>query len=221
MRLRHKPNAIPEMKENAFIYFDGDVNKGKWREIFGNNNPIHLEIGAGMGDFIIQKAIANPDINYIALEMNTNAFVVCSRKILDKELTNIRGIIANAEHIEDIFAKDEIDKIYLNFSTPWPKKRHNKRRLSHKRFLDRYVNIIKDNAEIELKTDNEDFFDASIDYFIEYGMEINEVDRNLDIKKSVVTEYENKFRNKNMPIYFVRATFKEGDTKWKRLEKRL
>ena len=207
MRLRHKPNAIPEMKENAFIYFDGDVNKGKWREIFGNNNPIYLEIGAGMGDFIIQKAMANPDMNYIALEMNTNAFVVCSRKILDKELTNIRGIIANAEHIEDIFAKDEIDKIYLNFSTPWPKKRHHKRRLSHKRFLDRYKKIITDGAELELKTDNEDFFDASLEYFEDFGMYITKVDRDLDINQSVVTEYEDKFRKRSMPIYFVAAKF--------------
>ena len=207
MRLRHKPNAIPEMKENKYIYFDSASYKGKWKEIFGNNNPIHLEIGAGMGDFIIKKALVNKDINYIALEMNTNAFVVASRKIIDEGIENVRGIIGNAENLEDMFDKGEIDKIFLNFSTPWPKTRHHKRRLSHKRFLDRYVKIISDGAEIELKTDNEEFFDSTLEYFYEFPIKIIEVDRNLDIEKSVVTEYENKFRKKNMPIYFVRARF--------------
>lgn len=207
MRLRHKPNAIPEMRENNKIYFDASVNRGKWKEIFGNDNPIHLEIGAGKGDFVTQMANLHKDINYIALEMNTNAFVVASRKMLDEDMKNVRGIIGNAENLEEFFEKGEIDKIYLNFSTPWPKKRHHKRRLSHKRFLDRYKKIISDGAEIELKTDNEDFFDASCIYFEDFGMEIEEVDRDLDMNKSVVTEYEAKFRKKSMPIYFVSTKF--------------
>lgn len=207
MRLRHKPNAIPEMRENNKICFDASVNKGKWKEIFGNDNPIHLEIGAGKGDFVTQMANLHKDINYIALEMNTNAFVVASRKMLDEDMKNVRGIIGNAENLEEFFEKGEIDKIYLNFSTPWPKKRHHKRRLSHKRFLDRYKKIISDGAEIELKTDNEDFFDASCIYFEDFGMEIEEVDRDLDMNKSVVTEYEAKFRKRDMPIYFVSAKF--------------
>ena len=207
MRLRHKPNAIPEMRENNKIYFDASVNRGKWKEIFGNDNPIHLEIGAGKGDFVTQMANLHKDINYIALEMNTNAFVVASRKMLDEDMKNVRGIIGNAENLEEFFEMGEIDKIYLNFSTPWPKKRHHKRRLSHKRFLDRYKKIISDGAEIELKTDNEDFFDASYLYFEDFGMEIEEVDRDLDINKSVVTEYEAKFRKRDMPIYFLSAKF--------------
>lgn len=207
MRLRHKANAIPEMKKNKKIYFDASENKGKWKEIFGNDNPIHLEIGAGKGDFITKMANANKEINYIALEMNTNAFVVASRKMLDEEMKNVRAIIGNAENLEDFFEKGEVDKIYLNFSTPWPKKRHHKRRLSHKRFLDRYKEIISDGAELELKTDNEDFFDASLEYFEDFGMDIEKVDRDLDINESVVTEYETKFRNRDMPIYFVAAKF--------------
>ena len=207
MRLRHKPNAIPEMRENNKIYFEASVNRGKWKEIFDNDNPIHLEIGAGKGDFVTQMANLHKDINYIALEMNTNAFVVASRKMLDEDIKNVRGIIGNAENLEEFFDKREIDKIYLNFSTPWPKKRHHKRRLSHKRFLDRYKKIISDGADLELKTDNEDFFDASCLYFEDFGMEIEEVDRDLDINKSVVTEYEAKFRKRDMPIYFVSAKF--------------
>lgn len=207
MRLRHKANAIPEMRENNKIYFDASVNKGKWKEIFGNDNPIHLEIGAGKGDFVTQMANLHKDINYIALEMNTNAFVVASRKMLDEDMKNVRGIIGNAENLEEFFEKSEVDKIYLNFSTPWPKKRHHKRRLSHKRFLDRYEEIISAGAKLELKTDNEDFFDASCLYFEDFGMEIEKVDRDLDINKSVVTEYEAKFRKRDMPIYFVAAKF--------------
>lgn len=219
MRLRHKPNAIPEMQENKYIYFNPTSNKGRWKEIFGNNNPIHLEIGAGMGDFIIKKALANKDINYLALEMNTNAFVVASRKIIDEGIENVRGIIGNAENLEDMFDKGEIDKIYLNFSTPWPKKRHHKRRLSHKRFLDRYLNIVSEGAEIELKTDNTDFFDSSLEYFDEFGIDIIEVDRNLDLEKSIVSEYENKFRMKDMPIYFVRAKFNNWGEKMRKVKK--
>ncbi|MDD7043880.1 MAG: tRNA (guanosine(46)-N7)-methyltransferase TrmB [Peptoniphilaceae bacterium] len=211
MRLRHKPNAIPEMEENEYVFFDGGRYKGKWQEVFGNDRPIELEIGAGRGDFICKKALSNPGSNFVALEMNTNAFVVASRKILDNKLTNVRGLVGKAEDLEDIFANGEISKIYLNFSTPWPKKRHHKRRLSHKRFLDRYINIIKDQAILELKTDNEDFFDASLEYFEDFNMDILEVDRNLAYEKSISSEYEDKFRKRGMPIYYVRAKFNKGD----------
>lgn len=209
MRLRYKENAIPEMKENPYIFFDGEKLKGKWSEEFKNDRPIYLEIGAGRGDFIKEIAEDKPDINFIALEVNTNAFVLASRKILEEDLTNVRGLIADAENLEDIFDKGEISKIYLNFSTPWPKRRHHKRRLSHERFLKRYENIIKNGAEIELKTDNEDFFDYSIKYFKDYGLDILDIDRNISEEKSLyISEYEKKFRNKNMPIYFLRAKFK-------------
>ena len=176
MRLRFKENAIPEIKENPLIYFDGKENKGKWKEIFGNDNEIYLEIGSGRGDFLIEIAKDNPDINFIGLEVNTNAFVVASRKIRENELTNVRGLIADAENLEEIFENEEISRIYLNFSTPWPKRRHHKRRLSHERFLNRYKNIIKDKAVLELKTDNKELYEASVKYFEEFSMDIIEKD---------------------------------------------
>ena len=114
MRLRHKPNAIPEMRENNKIFFDASVNKGKWKDIFGNDNPIHLEIGAGKGDFVTQMANLHKDINYIALEMNTNAFVVASRKMLDEDMTNVRAIIGNAENLEEFFEKGEVCLLYTS-----------------------------------------------------------------------------------------------------------
>lgn len=208
MRLRFKENAIPEMKENPLVYFDGKENKGKWKEIFGNDNEIYLEIGSGRGDFLIEIAKDNPDINFIGLEVNTNAFVVASRKIKENELTNVRGLIADAENLEEIFEDEEISRIYLNFSTPWPKRRHHKRRLSHERFLNRYKNIIKDKAILELKTDNKELFEASCKYFEEFSMDIIEKDENISEEKSkYISEYERKFRNKNMPIYYIKARF--------------
>lgn len=208
MRLRHKANAIPEMKESQKIIFEPEKNKGKWNDLFTNDNKIELEIGAGKGEFITQKAILNKNKNYLALEMNTNAFVAACRKIIENDLENVYGIVGKAEHLLDYFDEGEISKLYLNFSTPWPKKRHNKRRLSHGNFLKLYEVILEKSSEIELKTDNEDFFEDSILYFEEFGLEILEINRDLDENDSIVSEYEEKFRKKHMPIYFVRAKFK-------------
>lgn len=208
MRLRYKPNAVPEMKENDRIYFYPKDMRGKWQRVFENDNPIHLEIGAGKGDFIIEMARRNPNINYIALEMNTNAFVIASRKIKEEELNNVIGLVDYAEDLEEAFAENEIDKIYINFSTPWPKNRHHKRRLSHPRFLKTYKNIIKDSGIIEQKTDDRDFFDDSLEYYEDFGLEILKKDYNLDEEESIVTEYERKWRDRGKPIFYAKARFK-------------
>ena len=208
MRLRYKPNAVPEMKENDRIYFYPKNMRGKWQSVFENDNPIHLEIGAGKGDFIIEMARRNPNINYIALEMNTNAFVIASRKIKEEELNNVIGLVDYAEDLEEAFTENEIDKIYINFSTPWPKNRHHKRRLSHPRFLKTYKNIIKDSGIIEQKTDDRDFFDDSLEYYEDFGLEILKTDYNLNEEESIVTEYERKWRDRGKPIYYAKARFK-------------
>ena len=208
MRLRFKPNAIPEMKENDRIFFYPKDMRGKWSEVFDNNNPIHLEIGAGKGDFIIEMAKRNPDINFIALEMNTNAFVIASRKIDKEEISNVIGLVDYAEDLTESFDKEEIDHIYINFSTPWPKTKHHKRRLSHPRFLERYKAIIKESGVVEQKTDDRDFFDDSLRYYQDYGMEILDKDYDLVEEKSIVTEYERKWRDRQKPIYYAKAKFK-------------
>ena len=207
MRLRYKPNAIPEMKENDRIFFYPRDMKGKWQEVFDNDNPIHLEIGAGKGDFIIEKAKSHPDINFIALEMNTNAFVIASRKIKEEELKNVIGLIDYGEELTEAFGEDEIDHIYINFSTPWPKTKHHKRRLSHPRFLERYQKIIKNEGIIEQKTDDLDFFKDSLKYYEDFGLEILESNYNLPEEKSIVTEYERKWREHKKPIYYAKAKF--------------
>ena len=208
MRLRFKPNAIPEMKENDRIFFYPRDMKGKWHEVFGNDHPIYLEIGAGKGDFIIEKAKQNPEINFIALEMNTNAFVIASRKIVEEELTNVIGLVDYAEELTDTFNEGEIDHIYINFSTPWPKTKHHKRRLSHERFLERYKKIIKNQGIIEQKTDDLPFFEDSLKYYEDFGLEILEAEYDLPEEKSIVTEYEKKWRERNKPIYYAKAKFK-------------
>mgnify|MGYP002713420156 FL=1 len=208
MRLRFKPNAIPEMKENDKIFFYPRDMKGKWHEVFENDNPIYLEIGAGKGDFIIEKAKQNPDINFIALEMNTNAFVIASRKIVEEELTNVIGLVDYAEELTETFDEGEIDHIYINFSTPWPKTKHHKRRLSHERFLERYKKIIKDQGIIEQKTDDLPFFEDSLKYYEDFGLEVLKAEYDLPEEKSIVTEYEKKWRERNKPIYYAKAKFK-------------
>lgn len=207
MRLRYKPNAIPEMKENDRIFFYPRDMKGKWQEVFDNDNPIHLEIGAGKGDFIIEKAKSHPDINFIALEMNTNAFVIASRKIKEEELKNVIGLIDYGEELTEAFGEDEIDHIYINFSTPWPKTKHHKRRLSHPRFLERYQKIIKNEGIIEQKTDDLDFFKDSLKYYEDFGLEILQSNYDLPEEESIVTEYERKWRERKKPIYYAKAKF--------------
>lgn len=206
MRLRYKPNAMDEINEHPLMIVEAEKYKGAWREVFNNDNPIELEIGSGKGDFIKEMAIRNPDKNYLAMEMSVKALVLAGRKFDQDQSPNLRAILADAENLEDIFEKGEISKIYLNFSTPWPKRKHHKRRLSHKNFLDRYKNIAKDGAILELKTDNREFFDDTIKYFEENDLQILKKDYDLSLEDSgVLTEYERKFRKENVPICFVRA----------------
>lgn len=210
MRMRNKPWAIPELKENKLIFFDPVDKKGTWQEEFGNNNPIHLEIGAGWGKFSLTKAANNKDINYVAMEMESNVFVYAGRDFLASKLTNIRGIRGLAQQLDQFFDQGEIEKIYLNFSNPWPANRHKKRRLTHPRQLETYKKILKESGIIELKSDDRDFFNESIDYLKESGFEILEIDNNLPFDKpgNIVTEYEAKWRKMGKPINFLKARLK-------------
>lgn len=208
MRLRHKKNAVPTLEKNPLIYFYASENRGHRQEIFGNDNPIELEIGAGKGDFITKLALENPATNYIALESNTDAFVVAGRKFEENKLTNVRGIVANAREIDSFFEGGDISKIYLNFSTPRPKRKHHKRRLTYKDFLEIYKSVVKDGADLELKTDDRGFFEDSIKYMEAEGLDILEIDYSLAEEKSIVTEYEKKRRDRGLPIYYLRAKFR-------------
>lgn len=197
MRLRKKHFAVPEMRENPYVFFNGEENKGKWKEIFGNDNPIYLEIGAGKGKFTIESAKRNKNINYIMVDIETNALIYATRKILEEDLTNVRAMPINAENILDYFDKDEINRIYINFCNPWPKSKHKKRRLTYPRLLEKYKVILKPKSQIFFKTDDLELFEESLDYFIDEGFSILIYDFDMkleDYPENIVTEYENKFR---------------------------
>lgn len=207
MRLRHKKWALPEMRESKIFVSNYKENKGKWNEVFSNENPIDLELGCGKGDFILQKAKLNPDRNFIAIDSKNEVLVYAVRKIEELELTNVRFISMNIEYIEEVFSSNEVDDIYINFCNPWPKKSHNKRRLTHTNFLNKYKKFIKNESTIYFKTDDYDLYLASIEYFNDsnYKILFNTEDLKEDEENNIVTEYERKFRGFSMPINMIIA----------------
>lgn len=208
MRLRKKWWAVPEMKENPLVIFDAENYKDKWNEEFKNENPINLELGCGKGKFISEIAEKNKDKNYCVLDLDTNAIVYATRKIKDLELFNVRAIPTNIEKIDEFFNKDSISRIYINFCNPWPKKRHHKRRLTHPNFLNKYKNLLKEEGEIHFKTDDDDLFNTSVEYFSENGFEVILATydlANFDYPQNIETEYERKFKGLEINIKFLIA----------------
>ena len=198
MRLRNVPGSREAIAESEYAINEPKLNKGKWKEIFGNDNPIRIEIGMGKGKFITTLAQQNPDINYIGIEKFSSVLIRAIEKMKELELTNLKFIRMDAEKIEDIFNKEEIDIIYLNFSDPWPKDRHAKRRLTSKEFFKRYDNILKKDGVVEFKTDNNDLFDFSLEQIPEAGWNIVEYTRDLHNNEkmnegNIMTEYEERF----------------------------
>ncbi|WP_226036380.1 tRNA (guanosine(46)-N7)-methyltransferase TrmB [Aquibacillus saliphilus] len=212
MRARNKPWADDFLLENSHVVelepFDYKKN---WSNVFENNNPIHLEIGTGKGQFITGMAKQQKDVNFIGIEVAKNIIVSAVQKVLESGQNNIRLINKNAEDIREFFGESEVDKIYLNFSDPWPKSRHEKRRLTFHTFLEQYQHILTENGEIILKTDNRSLFEYSLVSFSKFGMEIDEVVLDLHNHSdplNVMTEYEEKFSAKGQPIFRCRAHFK-------------
>lgn len=208
MRLRKKWWAVPEMKENPLVIFDAQNYKEKWSDEFKNDNDIYLELGCGKGKFISEIATRNKDKNFCILDIDTNAIVYATRKIRDLELFNVRAIPTNIEKIDEIFQNNSISRIFINFCNPWPKKRHHKRRLTHPNFLKKYSNILKEKGEIHFKTDDDDLFLASLEYFQENGFEIllkTSDLHNFDYKENIETEYEEKFLSLGINIKFLIA----------------
>mgnify|MGYP000683673249 FL=1 len=190
MRLKHIKNAEEIISKSKYLEQNPRENKGKWNKVFNNDNNIEIEIGTGKGKFIIEKAIQNPNINFIGIEKYDSPLVSAVKKLEELELNNLRLVCIDALGIEEIF-DHEIDKIYLNFSDPWPKKRHAKRRLTSNVFLNKYESLFKNEKRIEMKTDNDDLYDYSCESFIENGYDIVKTDTNyLD---TIRTEYEDKF----------------------------
>ena len=207
MRLKNIKGASEKILEGKYFINNPNEYKGKWHKLFNNNNPIYIEIGMGKGNFIIKNAIENPNINYIGIEMYDSVILRAVEKTNELELNNLYLIRMDARLIEDVFDK-EIDLIYLNFSDPWPKERHAKRRLTSPRFLARYDNIFRGDNHIIMKTDNLDLFNYSVDSLKEYGYTINEISNDLHKEKDniITTEYEDKFTSKGMKINYFAAS---------------
>ena len=205
MRLRNVPGARETIIENKFSIQQPEQMKGKWAEVFQNDHPIHIEVGMGKGQFIIEMARRNPEVNYIGIEKYSSVLVRAVEKLEDFEQDNLRLIRMDAENIEEVFDKDEVDRIYLNFSDPWPKDRHAKRRLTSTRFLERYDNILTPEGRVMFKTDNKDLFDFSLEQVEEAGWILENHTYDLHHSEynegNVMTEYEEKiFQLKGNPI---------------------
>ncbi|MEG2457688.1 MAG: tRNA (guanosine(46)-N7)-methyltransferase TrmB [Bacilli bacterium] len=197
MRLKHIKDAEELIYLSNYVVSEPEQYKGKWNEVFNNNNSIYIEIGCGKGAFIIESAYANPNINYIAVDAYASVLLSVVKKLSNTNISNLKIICIDAKRLDEVFNK-EIDKIYLNFSDPWPKKRHYKRRLTSYVFLDIYDKIFKSTNVIEQKTDNDDLFDFSLVSLSDYGYEIIESDN--DYLSDICTEYELKFKNANKKI---------------------
>jgi len=211
MRLRNLKNKNELIEGCEYLIDNPSLLKNGWQQEFGNNNPIHLEIGMGKGGYLLGMAKKYPNINFIGVEKYTGVLARAINKINKEKLKNVRVINIDAKNLGDVFNK-EIDILYLNFSDPWPKKRHAKRRLTSEDFLSVYDNIFKNKKTIIQKTDNVGLFESSIVSLSTYGYKICDISldlANTDIE-NIMTEYEEKFTNLNVNINYLKA-IKEDD----------
>ena len=205
MRLRNITGSREVIGESRFVVHEEKEYKGRWKEVFGNENPIRVEIGMGKGRFIMDLARQNPDVNYIGVEKYSSVLLRAIQKMEEAPLDNVRFIRMDAEEITEVFAQEELDRIYLNFSDPWPKDRHAKRRLPSRQFLARYDQILKKDGVIEFKTDNRPLFDFAREELKEAGWNAQVVTFDLHAdpvlcEGNIMTEYEEKFSSVGNPI---------------------
>lgn len=201
MRLKNVKGANDIIIKGLYYIDNPSIYKGKWNKLFNNNNPLYIELGMGKGDFIINNALKYPNINFIGIEKYDSVIVRAIQKSNELELNNLKLLRLDVININDVFDK-EIDKIYLNFSDPWPKERHAKRRLTSNIFLDKYSKIFKSDYIIEMKTDNINLFDYSIESLSNYGYDILYLTNDLHNENidNIETEYEHKFSSNGVKI---------------------
>lgn len=211
MRMRKKKNCETRLEKSGELWIrEPESLKGKWHTEFGNDNPIHIEIGCGKGKFICEMAQKYPDINFVAIEVVRDVMVLAMEKAQPLELKNLRFIIADAAKLSDYFEKGEARRIYLNFSDPWKKSRQAKRRLTHKNFLDVYKKVILNGDYICFKTDNQKLFEFSLNSFAAENFKMSDITfdlHNSGFEDNVMTEYETRFSEQGMPIYRVCARY--------------
>ncbi len=211
MRMRKKKNCETRLENSGELWLrKPEKNRGMWYEEFGNNNPVHIEIGCGKGSFICKMAEKYPDVNFVAVEVVRDVMVLAMERAKPMGLKNLRFIIADAAHLPEYFKKGEARRIYLNFSDPWKKNKQAKRRLTHKNFLDVYKQILLPGDKVCFKTDNQKLFEFSLNSFAAENFKMSEITfdlHNSGIEDNVMTEYEMKFSELGMPIYRVCAEY--------------
>lgn len=193
-----------------YVILNPEDAKGRWHDVFGNDRPIHIEVGSGKGGFITGMALKNPDINYIGIDIQLSVLSYALDKVLASEVPNVKLLRVDGSSLTNYFEDGEVDMMYLNFSDPWPKTKHEKRRLTYKDFLDTYKRILPEHGEIHFKTDNRGLFEYSLASFSQYGMTLRQIWLDLhasNYEGNVMTEYEEKFSNKGQVIYRVEANF--------------
>ena len=208
MRLRNIPGAQDAILESPYVVQEPQTKKGHWAEVFAKKQPLHIEVGMGKGRFLMDLARLHPEINYVGIEMYDSVLLraVQKREQLEEDLPNLYFIRMDARNLPDVFEKGEVDKIYLNFSDPWPKERHAKRRLTSRQFLERYDKILAPEGTVEFKTDNRPLFEFSLEEVKEAGwiLDASTFDLHHDAKLmegNVMTEYEEKFSRAGNPIH--------------------
>lgn len=208
MRLRNIPGSKEAIAQSVHVIQNPEENKGNWKKVFGNQNPVRIEVGMGKGRFIMDMARLNPEYNYIGIEMYDSVLLRAVQKLeqSDENLPNLYFIRMDARNLPEVFGKEEVDRIYLNFSDPWPKDRHAKRRLTSRQFLERYDQILTKEGQVEFKTDNRPLFEFSLEEIEATGWKLlaHTFDLHHDedmIKANVMTEYEEKFSSAGNPIH--------------------
>ncbi len=214
MRLRRIAGAQEKLESHPEIMvLDPENHKGNWRKLFGNDNPVHIEIGMGKGQFIEGMAKQFPEINFVGIEVFESVMVRALEKFIDNPLDNLRLLKVNAHFLLDYFETNEVSRVYLNFSDPWPKLRHSKRRLTHGNFLKLYEEIIDPEGDLWFKSDNRHLFEFSLESLNNYGMIFDSVCLNLhedEPEHNIRTEYEVNWSNRGYPIYRIEARFPQS-----------
>lgn len=205
MRMRRKKNRDLRFENCVeFAVLEPQNQKGKWKELFGNDNPIHIEIGCGKGGFIKELAERNPNINYLAIEKCLDVLILAMEKIKDADIKNVRFMFGDANVLTEIFECGEVERIYLNFSDPWKKSRQAKRRLTYCTFLEKYKSVLVKGGQVHFKTDNRPLFDFSLEQFEEFGAIVSELTFDLHNSEynenNIMTEYEKNFSEKGFTI---------------------
>lgn len=212
MRVRREPGALEALLKYEGVFIsEPEAHKGNWQAVFGNSNPIHSEFGGGKGRFIIEMAKRYPEINFIMVDAVTEIVLRAAQRASKHNLPNLKIILIDLQFVRNYFSDGELSRIYLNFSDPWPKNRHYKRRLTHRDFLALYKAVLREEGWIHFKTDNKGLFEFSLNEFADLNLKMKNISLDLhkDLKiENIMTEYEEKFSSMGHPIYRVEVSFK-------------